>query len=157
MEDFKPTPCTYENSPCIVKVVRLDETLPLPMYQTIGSAGADLCSAVDVTIEPGERQLVPTGIKVAIPEGYEMQIRPRSGLAVKYGITVVNSPGTVDCDYRAEVGVILINHGSGTFEIRRGDRIAQAVVNKISQAKFIEVDTLDSTERGGGGFGSTGR
>ena len=157
MQDFSPTPCTYEENACIVKVVRLDGGLPLPAYQTYGSAGADLHSAVDVTIEPHERQVIPTGIKVQIPHGHEMQIRPRSGLAAKYGITVINSPGTVDSDFRSEVGVILINHGNASFEIKRGDRIAQAVINKISQASFLEVERLDPTARNEGGFGSTGR
>jgi len=134
--------------------------LALPAYQTAGSAGMDLAAAVPagqpVTLRPGARALVPTGLTVALPPGCEMQIRPRSGLAFKHGITVLNSPGTIDSDYRGEIQVMLINHGHQPFEIGRGERIAQAVIANVIQAAIIEVDTLDETARGAGGFGSTG-
>ena len=134
------------------------EGLELPAYETAGSAGLDLRAAVRgaVTLEPGARMLVPTGLSVALPAGYEAQIRPRSGLALKSGITCLNTPGTVDADYRGEVGVILINHGADTFEIKRGDRIAQMVIAPVTQAQLVEVDELDETTRGVGGFGSSG-
>ena len=143
-----------------IEVLRLNKELPLPTYQTADSAGVDLYANIEneVTIPcSGGRVLIPTGIKVQIPQGYEMQIRPRSGLALKYGITVLNSPGTIDSDFRAEIGVILINHGNTAFCIRPGDRIAQGVLSKIYQIGFIEVDTLNETGRGENGFGSTGR
>ena len=132
------------------------EGLELPAYET--AAGLDLRAAVRgaVTLEPGARLLVPTGLSVALPAGYEAQIRPRSGLALKSGITCLNTPGTVDADYRGEVGVILINHGADTFEIKRGDRIAQMVIAPVTQAQLVEVDELDETTRGVGGFGSSG-
>ena len=137
------------------------EGLALPAYETSGSAGMDLRAAVPddapVTLEPGARALVPTGLKIALEPGWEAQVRPRSGLALKHGITCLNSPGTIDSDYRGEVGVILINHGSEPFEIRRGERIAQMVIAAHAQAVVKEVETLDATERGAGGFGSTGR
>ena len=134
------------------------EGLELPAYETAGSAGLDLRAAVGgaVTLEPGARMLVPTGLSVALPAGYEAQIRPRSGLALKSGITCLNTPGTVDADYRGEVGVILINHGADPFEIKRGDRIAQMVIAPVTQAQLVEVDELDKTTRGVGGFGSSG-
>lgn len=135
--------------------------LSLPAYQTAGSAGMDLLAAVPVaaplTLAPGARALVPTGLAVALPSGYEMQIRPRSGLAVKHGITVLNTPGTIDSDYRGEVQVILINLGNQPFVINRGERIAQAVIASVTQAKIIEVEALNTTSRGSGGFGSTGK
>jgi len=126
---------------------------------TQGAAGMDLYAAVTQTevINPGQIKLVPTGLSLALPEGYEAQIRPRSGLALKYGITMVNSPGTIDADYRGEIGLIMINHGQAPFEIKRGDRVAQMVINQIAQAEFLEVDNLDSTLRSAGGFGSTGK
>ena len=127
----------------------------LPSYETKNSAGADLKSMISCTILAGERTLIPTGIKFSIPIGYEVQIRPRSGLALNYGITVLNSPGTIDSDYRGEIGVILINTSEDDFLINKGDRIAQMVVNKIEQAEFFLTDKLDETERGDGGFGST--
>jgi dUTP pyrophosphatase len=137
------------------------EGLALPAYETTGSAGMDLRAAVPedapLTLEPGARALVPTGLKIALEPGWEAQVRPRSGLALKHGITCLNSPGTVDSDYRGEVGVILINHGAEPFVIKRGERIAQMVVAAHAQAVIAEVETLDDTARGSGGFGSTGR
>jgi dUTP pyrophosphatase len=137
------------------------EGLALPAYETTGSAGMDLRAAVaddaPLTLEPGARALVPTGLKIALEQGYEAQVRPRSGLALKHGLTCLNSPGTIDSDYRGEVGVILINHGEEPFVIRRGERIAQMVVAKQEQAEVVQVETLDETVRGSGGFGSTGR
>ena len=129
--------------------------------ETSGSAGMDLRAAVQenvpMILSPGARALVPTGLKIALEPGFEAQVRPRSGLALKHGITCLNSPGTIDSDYRGEVGVILINHGSEAFVIKRGERIAQLVVAKCEQAAMVEVGTLDETARGSGGFGSTGR
>jgi dUTP pyrophosphatase len=137
------------------------EGLPLPAYETAGSAGMDLRAALaeetPLTLEPGARALVPTGLKIALEPGHEAQVRPRSGLALKHGITCLNSPGTIDSDYRGEVGVILINHGQAPFVIRRGERIAQMVIARHEQAAMIEVGALDETARGSGGFGSTGR
>lgn len=137
------------------------EGLALPAYETTGSAGMDLRAAVPedapLTLEPGARALVPTGLKIALEAGYEAQVRPRSGLALKHGLTCLNSPGTIDSDYRGEVGVILINHGQEPFVIRRGERIAQMVVSRHEQAEVVKVETLDDTVRGAGGFGSTGR
>jgi dUTP pyrophosphatase len=134
--------------------------LPLPAYQTAGAAGLDLVAAIDPaepwTLQPGERTAVPTGLTLELPQGTEAQVRPRSGLAWKYGITVLNSPGTVDSDYRGEVQVILVNLGRDPFVIRRGDRIAQLVIAPVSQATLMPVDILASTGRGVGGFGSTG-
>lgn len=132
------------------------EGLPLPAYATPGAAGMDVVSAEDVTIQPGQRHPVATGFRVAIPEGYEIQVRPRSGLALKHGITVPNTPGTIDSDYRGELKVLLINHGSEPFEVVRGERVAQLVPAAVTLASFEEVDDLDDTERGAGGFGSTG-
>ena len=132
-----------------------------PRQQTAGAAGVDLLAALPpgeaLTIAPGKRALVPTGLAMAIPEGYEGQVRPRSGLAAKHGVTVLNTPGTIDADYRGELKVILINLGDVPFEIRRGERIAQLVVAPVSQVNFTLRETLDATERGAGGFGSTGR
>ncbi len=133
------------------------EGLPLPAYATEGAAGMDLLAAKAMTVPPGGRALVPTGLCIALPEGYEMQVRPRSGLALKHGITLPNAPGTVDEDYRGEVGVILLNTGSEPFEIARGDRIAQAVFAPVTRAEWEEVVVLPETQRGTGGFGSTGR
>lgn len=147
----------------IVRVERLPhaEGLPLPAYETGGSAGMDLRAAVaeeaPLTLAPGARTLVPTGLKIALEPGFEAQVRPRSGLALKHGLTCLNSPGTIDSDYRGEVGVILINHGQEPFVIRRGERIAQMVIARHEQAEMIEVASLDQTARGTGGFGSTGR
>jgi dUTP pyrophosphatase len=132
--------------------------LPLPAYATAQSAGLDLMAAVDadVTLAPGARQLIPTGLSIALPAGYEAQVRPRSGLALKHGITVLNSPGTIDADYRGEVKVLLVNHGSETFVLKRGDRIAQMVVAPVTRIAWNVVETLDETARGAGGYGSTG-
>ena len=146
-----------------VRVQRLPHAqgLALPAYETTGSAGMDLRAAVaefePVVLAPGERKLIPTGLKIALEPGYEAQVRPRSGLALKHGVTCLNSPGTIDSDYRGEVGVILINHGQVAFEIRRGERIAQMVIAPYAQAVMAEVEALDETARGAGGFGSTGR
>ncbi len=145
-----------------VRVQRLPhaEGLALPAYETTGSAGMDLRAALaegeSITLAPGERRLVPTGLKIALEPGYEAQVRPRSGLALKHGITCLNSPGTIDSDYRGEVGVILVNHGQVAFEIQRGERIAQMVIAPYTQAVMAEVSELDETARGAGGFGSTG-
>lgn len=130
--------------------------LPLPERQTPHSAGLDLYAKIDVILKKGERVLVPTGIKIALPFGYEAQIRPRSGLAHRYGITIVNAPGTIDADYRGEIGVLLINLGHENFEIKRGSRIAQMVVAKVEMIDFTETDNLPDSKRGDGGFGSTG-
>ena len=131
--------------------------LPLPAYATAGAAGMDVVAAEELTLAPGARHAVATGFAIAIPEGYEVQVRPRSGLALKHGVTCLNTPGTIDSDYRGEVRVILANLGSEPFPIRRGDRIAQLVPAPVLRAVIEEVDTLDATERGSGGFGSTGR
>lgn len=141
-----------------IRVKRLNNGagLPLPVYASAGAAGMDICAAEAVKLKPGARFAVPTGFAVAIPHGYEIQVRPRSGLALKHGITCLNTPGTIDCDYRGEVKVILANLGEEVFEIERGDRIAQLVVAPAPQALVTEVATLDETARGAGGFGSTG-
>lgn len=132
--------------------------LDLPSYATAGAAGMDLLAAVEspVTIEPGQRTLIPTGFCIALPSGYELQVRPRSGLALKHGITLPNTPGTIDEDYRGEVGVIILNAGQDPFVVTRGMRIAQAVLAPVVRAAWLEVDDLEATERGAGGFGSTG-
>jgi len=141
-----------------IRVKRLPhgEGLALPAYATLGAAGMDVVSAEELDLLPGQRHAVATGLAIAVPDGYEVQVRPRSGLALKYGITVPNTPGTIDSDYRGELKVILINHGSDVFPIRRGDRVAQLVIAPVQRAGFIEVDDLDETTRGAGGFGSTG-
>jgi len=135
--------------------------LPLPKQQTAGAAGLDLMAAIAegevLEIAPGDYAKVPTGLAMALPEGYEGQVRPRSGLAAKHGVTVLNSPGTVDADYRGEIMVLLINHGKEPFALRRGERIAQMVVAPVSAVTLVEVETLDETARGEGGHGSTGR
>ena len=131
--------------------------LPAPSYATNGAAGLDVVAAEDVTLAPGQRHAVATGFSIAIPEGYEVQVRPRSGLALKHGITCLNSPGTIDHDYRGEVKVILANLGADPFEVRRGERIAQLVPAAVLKASFREVGQLSDTARGAGGFGSTGR
>jgi dUTP pyrophosphatase len=133
------------------------DDLPLPAYATTHAAGLDMVSAEDLTLAPGARHAVATGFAIAIPEGYEVQVRPRSGLALKHGVTCLNTPGTIDADYRGEVKVILANLGDAPFEIRRGDRIAQLVPAAVQRAAFAEVAQLDGTARGAGGFGSTGR
>jgi len=133
------------------------EDLPFPHYATEGAAGRDVVAAEDLTLSPGQRQAVATGFAIAIPAGYEVQVRPRSGLALKHGITCLNTPGTIDSDYRGEVKVILANLGHEPFEVRRGERIAQLVPAPVLRADFHEIEALDETERGDGGFGSTGR
>ena len=141
-----------------------DRGLPLPAYQTAGSAGADICAnlppearGMGLVLRPMQRLVVPTGIRVAIPAGYEMQIRPRSGLAMKHGISLPNTPGTIDSDYRGPLGVALVNLGEADFTVHHGDRIAQCVIAPVLQATYHVVETLDETARGAGGFGSTGR
>ena len=144
--------------PVDIAVKRLDHAgdLPLPSYETSGSAGMDVRAAEEMVLPPGQRGLVGTGLAFAIPEGYEIQVRPRSGLALKKGIAIPNSPGTIDSDYRGELKVILINHGEENFTIERGDRIAQIVVAPVQRGVLFEVADLDETQRGAGGFGSTG-
>jgi dUTP pyrophosphatase len=149
--------------PPLVRIRRLPhgEGLALPAYETSGAAGCDLRAAVadgaPLTLPPGAIALVPTGISMALPQGWEAQVRPRSGLAAKFGVTVLNSPGTIDADYRGEIKVILVNHGTDDFIINRGERIAQMIIAPVFQARFEEVPSLDETARGEGGFGSTGR
>ena len=133
------------------------EGLPIPDYASEHAAGLDVVAAEDLTLKPGTRHAVATGFAIAIPEGFEVQVRPRSGLALKHGITCLNTPGTIDSDYRGEVKVILANLGSEDFEVRRGERIAQLVPAPVLKARFVEVGELEETVRGGGGFGSTGR
>jgi dUTP pyrophosphatase len=142
-----------------IKLKRLPhgEGLPLPAYATAHAAGMDVVAAEDFTLAPGARHAVATGFAIAIPEGYEVQVRPRSGLALKHGITCLNTPGTIDADYRGEVKVILANLGDQPFEVVRGERIAQLVPAPVVRARFADAETLDETDRGGGGFGSTGR
>ena len=140
-----------------VLVRRLHDDLPLPAYAHPGDAGADLVAAVDVELAPGERAVVPTGVAIALPEGYAAFVHPRSGLAAKHGVTVLNSPGTIDADYRGEISVILINHGDAPFMIRRGERIAQMVIAPVVRAELAVAASLSATDRGSGGFGSTGR
>lgn len=146
--------------PEIVKLKRIEnsEDLPLPSYATAQSAGVDLSASVtqDVTISPNEVKIIPTGIAIALPKNMEAQVRPRSGLAAKHGVTVLNSPGTIDADYRGEIKVILINHSKNDFTITRGMRIAQMVIAPYTQVSFQQSDSLDETDRGKGGFGSTG-
>ena len=141
-----------------VLVTRLDPDLPLPNYAKAGDAGADIVSRIDVTLAPGQRALVPTGISIALPDGYVCLVHPRSGLAIKHGVTIVNAPGTVDAGYRGELAVILINHDpSASVSFKRGERIAQLVIQQVERAEFIEVQTLPGSGRGDAGFGSTGR
>jgi dUTP diphosphatase len=144
-----------------VEVLRLPHGagLPLPSYQTAHAAGLDLVAAVEapLTLAPGERALVATGIAIALPEGFEAQVRPRSGLAAHDGVTLLNTPGTIDADYRGEIRVILINHGAAPFTVTRGLRIAQMVIAPVARAAVVDVTSLDATARGSGGFGSTGR
>lgn len=142
--------------PVMVKRLPHFEGLELPAYATDGAAGMDVLAAEDVTLAPGARHAVATGLALAIPPGYEIQVRPRSGLALKHGISVPNTPGTIDSDYRGELKVILINHGADAFDIRRGDRIAQLVLGPVVRASWLKVEELDETQRGEGGFGSTG-
>ena len=139
-----------------IKIKKINSEAILPNYVHKGDAGMDLFSCENYILGSGERKVFGIGLKVEIPEGYEMQIRPKSGLASKYGITVLNTPGTIDSCYRGEVGVILVNHGHENYEIKKGEKIAQAVINKVEAVKIIEVEELSDTSRGGGGFGSTG-
>ncbi len=149
------------SAPVQVRITREPECadLPLPAYETAHAAGMDLRAAVrePLTIAPGARVLVPTGLRIALPEGYEAQVRPRSGLALRHGIMLPNSPGTIDADYRGEIQVILANLGEADFVIHRGDRIAQLIIAPVTRAAWIEVESLDATARGDGGFGHTGR
>ena len=141
-----------------VLITRLDPELPLPKYAKGGDAGADIVSRIDITLAPGERALVPTGIAIALPDGYVALVHPRSGLAIKHGVTIVNAPGTVDAGYRGELQVILINHDrTEPVSFNRGDRVAQLVIQKVERANFVEVENLPGSGRGDGGFGSTGR
>ena len=142
-----------------IRIARLPhgEGLPLPAYASPGAAGMDVVAAEDFDLAPGQRHAVATGFRVAVPAGYELQVRPRSGLAFKHGISVPNTPGTIDSDYRGELKILLINHGAESFAVRRGERIAQIVAAAVTPASFEEVDELCETERGAGGFGSTGQ
>jgi dUTP pyrophosphatase len=141
-----------------VLITRLDPSVPLPSYAKPGDAGADLVTRIDVTIKPGERVLVPTGISLALPKGYVALVHPRSGLAIKHGVSLVNTPGTIDAAYRGEVACILINHDLvNEVSFKRGDRIAQLVIQRVEEADFIEVSSLPGSDRGAGGFGSTGK
>jgi dUTP pyrophosphatase len=140
-----------------VLIKRLDPAIPLPSYAKAGDAGADLCTRIDLTLKPGERVLVPTGISIALPNGFVALVHPRSGLAIKHGISIVNTPGTVDAGYRGELQVILINHDlKESISFKKGDRIAQLVIQQVERAEFIEVQDLPGSERSTGGFGSTG-
>ena len=141
-----------------VRITRLGhgEGLPLPSYESTGAAGMDLRAAEKAVLKPGARYLMPTGFAIALPPGFEAQVRPRSGLAVKHGVTVLNAPGTIDSDYRGEIKVPLINHGEQDFVVARGDRIAQMVIAAVVQARWSETEILDETLRGAGGFGSSG-
>jgi dUTP pyrophosphatase len=149
--------------PIKIDILRLPhaEGLGSPSYQTAHAAGLDLVAAVPedapLVLPPGRHAMVPTGVAIALPEGFEAQVRPRSGLAARHAVTVLNAPGTVDADYRGEIAVILINHGGEPFAIRRGERIAQLVIAPVARAEFVQADTLPPTDRGSGGFGSTGR
>lgn len=141
-----------------VLITQLDTGLPMPKYAKPGDAGADIYSAIDITIEPGKRALVPTGIAIALSDGCAAFVHPRSGLAVKYGVGLVNAPGTIDAGYRGEISVIVINHDqSESFEIKRGDRIAQLVFQRVERAEFVAVEELPGSNRSGSGFGSSGR
>ncbi len=140
-----------------VKIQKLHPDAVIPEYQTLGSAGADLISVHDVDIQPGKVKAISVGFSVAFPPGYEIQIRPRSGLAAHYAVTVVNTPGTIDSDYRGPIKILLINHGDKVFSVNKGDRVAQMVLTEVCQAHFEEIEMLDVTARGTGGFGSTGR
>ncbi|MBF4770334.1 dUTP diphosphatase [Nocardioides agariphilus] len=145
------------DQPLQIAVLRLDPDLPLPAYAHHGDAGADLVTAVDVTLAPGERVLVPTGVALALPEGYVALVHPRSGLAARHGLSIVNTPGTIDAGYRGEIKVLLINHDvHESIELHRGDRVAQLVVQRYERAHFVAVDELPESDRGAGGYGSTG-
>lgn len=149
-------------SPITIKVKRINENfndIPLPKYETDGSAGLDIRAAVenDVIINSGKIGFISTNLSVEIPEGYEIQVRPRSGLAVKHGIGILNSPGTIDSDYRGEIKIILFNFGENNFTVKRGDRIAQLIISKVYKADFVETENLNQSSRGSGGFGHTGK
>lgn len=157
MDDQASSPPVALPVPLPVPVVRLDPDLPLPSYAHPGDAGADLHTTVDVVLAPGERALVPTGIALALPEGYVGLVHPRSGLAARHGVSIVNTPGTVDAGYRGEVKVLLVNlDPTEPVELRRGERVAQLVVQRVERAAFVEVDALPDSARGSGGYGSTG-
>ena len=162
-EDFGKRGIGNRTAPCALSgmevYVVIGDAWDVPEYKTLGSAGMDLYAnnKEAIMIKPGERKLIPTGLKMSIPVGYEMQIRPRSGLVKEHGVTVLNAPGTVDSDYRGFIGIILYNAGERNFYVNRGDRIAQGVFTEVTQCTFVEVDSLDETERGAGGFGSTGK
>jgi dUTP pyrophosphatase len=145
-----------EKQKLAVKIKRIDKGLPLPAYAHTGDAGCDLYSRDEIILKPGERTLIGTGIAIALPIGHAAFIQPRSGLAAKYGITIVNTPGLIDCQYRGEIKVILLNTDKESFTVKRGDKIAQMVIQKVEEATFIEAEELEETERGDGGFGSTG-
>jgi dUTP pyrophosphatase len=159
MSPFKAFFMPSEVKVQITRVAGVPGDVPLPAYATEGSAGMDLCAAVenDVVLEPGQTALIPSGFAIALPQGYEAQVRPRSGLAIKHQVGILNAPGTIDSDYRGEVKVILTNFGTKNFVIRRGDRIAQIVIARYARAVWEEREELDQTERGSGGFGHTGR
>jgi len=159
MSPFKAYFMPSEVKVQITRVAGVPGDVPLPAYATEGSAGMDLCAAVenDVVLEPGQTALIPSGFAIALPQGYEAQVRPRSGLAIKHQVGILNAPGTIDSDYRGEVKVILTNFGTKNFVIRRGDRIAQMVIARYARAVWEEREELDQTERGSGGFGHTGR
>ena len=155
MTDLEPA--SVPESGLMVAIMRLDRGLPLPSYAHPGDAGADLMTTVDVTLAPGERALVPTGISLALPEGYVALVHPRSGLAARHGISIVNTPGTIDAGYRGEIKVLLVNHDVREgVQLHRGDRIAQLVIQRFERAVFTEVDALPESVRGSGGYGSTG-
>ena len=151
-----PSPERLPDVPILVKLLPNSGGLPLPAYASDGAAGMDVVAAESLTLKPGQRAAVATGMAFAIPPGWEIQVRPRSGLAIKHGVTCLNTPGTIDSDYRGEVKVILANLGDEQFEVKRGDRIAQLVPAQVQRATLIVVDELDGTIRGSGGFGSTG-
>lgn len=140
-----------------IYIKRIDKGLPLPEYKSKGASGMDIYSRIDVTLMPSTYDVIPTGISVELPEGYELQIRPRSGLAANYGIGILNAPGTIDADYRGEIKVIMFNIGKKPYRIKRGERIAQAVVSSVIKSEIVEVDQLSETTRGNRGFGSTGK
>lgn len=150
--------CAFDRIPIRIRPLPHHQGLPLPAYTTDGASGMDIRACVErpVVLEPGEIRLIPTGLAMSVPPGYEAQIRPRSGLALNHGIGMVNSPGTIDSDYRGEIGIILINWGKSPFVIRRGDRIAQMVVARVCRAEILEGKDLDPTDRGEGGFGHSG-
>ena len=139
-----------------ILIKRLSKEIPLPKYETNGSSGMDLAANIKTIIEPGDTSIIPTGLAVSIPKGFEVQVRPRSGLAAKQKLTVLNTPGTIDSDYRGEIKVILVNHGNKNFKIEKGDRIAQMIVCPVIIAQIVEVENLSDTKRGKDGFGSTG-